>query len=295
VTGTGAAVSRLAEVAGSVVRGRAAVLHDADAWWALDSQGLPSAGLDYPGSLRRAHRALWDAGVTTDFAHPADPGLARYPLLVAPALYLLSETAARTLRDYVRGGGTLLVQHFSGVADEHHQAWLGGYPAPALREALGVRVEEYRPLAHGEAVRLSDGSTGTVWSESVQAAGATAEATYIQGMLAGRPALTRHSYGAGTAWYLSTRLDGTAYDALLARLIREAAVTPELMPPRPGVEAVRRRSPDGSRSWLFVLNHTGEPVHLPEVAGGHDLLTGRQVPAGGVRLPARGVAVLRQE
>ncbi|WP_225849198.1 beta-galactosidase [Streptomyces sp. HPF1205] len=295
VTGTGAAVSRLAEVAGSRVRARAAVLHDSDAWWALDVQGTPSAELDYHGALRRAHRALWDAGVTADFAHPAAPGLDRYPLLVAPALHLLSETAAAAAREYVRGGGTLLVQHFSGVVDEHHQAWLGGYPAPALREALGIRVEEYRPLAQGEVLRLSDGSTGTAWSESVEPAGATPVTTYTHGMLAGRPALTRHSYGRGTAWYLSTRLDDTAYGDLMVRLTVEAGVPPELTPPLPGVEAVRRWSPDGTRAWLFLLNHTDGPLPVPQAPGGHELLTGRQVAPGELRLPARGAAVLRQE
>jgi beta-galactosidase len=347
VSGTGAAVSRLAEIAGSRVRARAAVLHDADAWWAMDTHGLPSSELDYPGTLRRAHRALWDAGVTTDFAHPSDPGLARYALVVAPALYLLSDEAAESLRRYVAGGGTLLLQYFSGVVDERHQARLGGYPAAPLREALGVRVEEFRPLAAGAEVRLSDGSVGTVWSEVLatgwggtagpapgegaadrdaeagQQAAALADgaarpasgagtaglevvAAYTEGMLAGRPAVTRHAFGAGTAWYVSTRLDDAAYRALVLRLTHEAGVEPELVLPAvaaaaadagPGVEAVRRWAVDGSaRSWLFLLNHTGGTVHLtgPGLATGHDLLTGRDVPPDGLRLPGGGAAVIRQ-
>jgi beta-galactosidase len=313
---TGAAVARLAEVAGSRVHARAAVLHDSDAWWAMDTQGLPSAGLDYLGGLRRAHRALWDAGVTTDFAHPRDADLSRYALLVAPALYLLSDEAAASLRRYVAGGGTLLVECFSGVVDEHHRARLGGCPAAALRDALGIRVEEHRPLAAGTRVRLSDGSTGTVWSEVVRLGGAGGDggdaaaaaetvAAYTEGMLAGQPAVTRHSHGAGAAWYVSTRLDGPAYRALLARLTDEAGVLPEVPLPAgtddgdgPGVEAVRRHAHDGSaRSWLFLLNHTAGPVLLPRsvVAGGHDLLTGRDVPPEGLTLPAGGAAVIRQE
>ncbi|MCX4985489.1 beta-galactosidase trimerization domain-containing protein [Streptomyces sp. NBC_00572] len=48
-----------------------AVLHDSDVWWALEVDGLPSAGLDYHSTLRRAYRALWDAGVTVDFPTPS--------------------------------------------------------------------------------------------------------------------------------------------------------------------------------------------------------------------------------
>jgi beta-galactosidase len=292
VADAGAVVARLGEVAGSVVRAQAAVLHDSDCWWALDGQGLPSSSLDYHGELRRAHRVLWDAGITADFAHPADPGLSRYRLLIAPALPLLSDAAAESLRAWVHAGGTLLVQHFAGVVDERHHARLGGCPAGPLREALGVRVEEYRPLAADAALRLSDGTTATAWSELLRlTAPAEAVATYTEGMLAGLPALTRHRYGSGTAWYASTRLDDAGYGALAARLLAGAGVHPEVPLPR-GVEAVRRHSASGPASWLFLLNHT--PAAVTVQAEGHDLLSGRPLPAAGLSLPPGGTAVLRQ-
>jgi beta-galactosidase len=313
VTAIGEAVARLGEVAGSRVRARAAVLHDADAWWALDSQGLPSAELDYHAALRRAHRTLWDAGITADVAHPEGPGLGDYALLIAPALHLLSEAGAQALRAYVHGGGTLLVQHFGGVVDERHQAWRGGAPAPPLREALGIRVEEFRPLAAGERISLSDGTTATAWSEYLATHGAQTVAAYTHGMLAGHPALTRHDHGAGVGWYLSAQLDDRGYAALLARITEEAGVRPELSVPgsptaeapepvsvpgpRGGVEAVRRWSQDGARSWLFLLNHADAPVRVPAAAlgGGHNLLTdGRLAPGEDLLLPAGGAAVLRQ-
>jgi beta-galactosidase len=236
---------------------------------------------------------LWDAGITADFAHPAGPDLSRYRLLVAPALPLLSDAAAESLRAWVHAGGTLLVQHFAGVVDGNHQARLGGYPAEPLREALGVRVEEFRPLAAGASLRLSDGSTSTAWSESLRlTAPAEAFASYTDGMLADLPAVTRHRYGAGTAWYASTRLDDAGYDALVARVSADAGVGAELPLP-PGVEAVRRHATSGTASWLFLLNHTASPVTVP--AEGHDLLTARPLPAAGVTLPPGGAAILRQD
>ncbi|MFC8507285.1 beta-galactosidase [Streptomyces sp. NPDC057411] len=282
---TGEAVARLGELAGSAVRADVAVLHDSDAWWALDVDGLPSAALDYHSALRRAHRALWDAGVTVDFAHP-EHDLGRYRLLVAPALFLLSDAGAENLRRYVEGGGTLLVQHAAGCVDERLHARLGGYPAAPLRAALGVRVEEHRPLGQDEELVLSDGSRARAWSESLRIEGAEAVAAYSHGMLAGAPALTRHAYGAGHGWYLSTELDAAGSAALIARLLAEAGAAPEPPGLPPGVETVTRHAPDGRR-WRLHLNHTTETVPLPEP--GHDLLT------GGVthELPAGGCAVLR--
>jgi beta-galactosidase len=284
VTAVGDGVARLAELAGSTVTARVAVLHDSDAWWAMDADGLPSAELDYHATLRRAHRALWNAGVTTDFAHP-EAVLSRYRLVLAPALFLLSDAGAVNLRRYVGGGGTLLVQCCGGVVDDRGHARLGGYPAQPLREALGIRVEEHRPLRRDERITLSDGSHGTAWSESARTEGAETLVTYTHGMLADAPALTRHRFGTGQGWYLSTRLDDTGYAALIARLLDETGVGPELPGLPPGVEAVTRHARDGRR-WRVLLNHRTDTVHLPEAA--HDLLTRGPVD----ELPPGGCAVL---
>ncbi|MGW8765163.1 beta-galactosidase [Streptomyces sp. NPDC055815] len=285
VTATGEAVARLGELAGSSVRSEVAVLHDSDAWWALQSDGLPSAELDYHSALRGAHRALWDAGATVDFAHP-EHDLSRYRLVLAPALFLLSDTAAENLRRYVEGGGTLLVQHAGGCVDERLHVRLGGYPAGPLRAALGVRVEEHRPLGREEETVLSDGSLGTAWSESLRTEGAAAVATYTDGMLAGSPALTRHAHGSGHGWYLSTRLADADYAALIVRLLAESGAAPDLPGLPSGVESVTRHAPDGCR-WHVLINHRAETVPLPEPA--HDLLTDGPVH----ELPPGGCAVLR--
>lgn len=84
-------------------------------------------------------------------------------------------------------------------------------------------------------------------------------------MLAGSPALTRHRFGAGRGWYLSTRLDDADYAAPVARLLDETGVGPEVpgLPPR--VETVTRHAPDGRRR-RFLISHRTEPVPLPEPA-----------------------------
>jgi beta-galactosidase len=228
---------------------------------------------------------LWDAGVVADFAHP-ETDLSGYRFVVAPALYLLSDAGAENLRHYVVNGGTLLVQHFSGAVDDRLHARLGGYPAAPLRQALGIRVTEYRPLRRDERITLSDGSHCTVWSETVQAHGAETVVAYTHGPLAGAPALTRYGYGTGEGWYLSTRLDDADYTALIARLLGSAGVGPVLPGVPSGVEAVTREASDGRR-WHVVLNHRPEPVSLPETA--HDLITGGPV----AEVPPGGCVVLR--
>lgn len=112
---------------------------------------------------------------------------------------------------------------------------------------------------------------------------------YADGVLDGRPAVTRHRAEAGTAWYLSTRPDEDTYRRLLDEVARSAGVTPVCPGAPAGVEAVRRRGEHGS--WLFLFNHTDLPQQVP--ARGTDLLTATGVDEA-VRLSPGGVAVLRE-
>jgi beta-galactosidase len=166
-------------------------------------------------------------------------------------------------------GGHVVISYFSGIVDPDDAIRLGGYPG-AFRELLGIRVEEFRPLAAGETLALEDGSVADVWSEDLRLEGAEAVLSFADG----RPAVTRHAVGDGVAWYVATRLDPAP---LLARVCAEAGVEPVLPGLPEGVEAVRRRGADGE--FVFVVNHTDAPVSVP----GEDLLGGDgTVPAGGV-------------
>ncbi|MEV6800032.1 beta-galactosidase [Micromonospora rifamycinica] len=284
----GAALDRLAEVTAGEVVAEIALARDAASDWALRHPGMPSDQLDGPAELAAAHRALWRAGYGCDVVVPGDP-LDRYRLLVLPALYLAGDDTVDWVRGYVEAGGHLLVSYLSGIADPHARVHLGGYPG-AYRDLLGLRVEEFHPLAADEQVLLSGGGTGRIWSETVRLRGAEPVCGYVGGVLDGLPAVTRHRVGAGTAWYLSTRPDDGTYRRLVTEAARTAGVQPVCPDAPPGVEAVRRAHPEAS--WLFLLNHTDRPQRVR--TGGVDLLTG--VPtAGEVALPAGGVAVIREE
>ncbi len=289
VTGLGADVGRLAEVAGSTVRARVAVLSDVNSWWAMESRGMPSTRMRYVPALREVHAALWQAGVVTDFAHP-EHDLADYDVVFAPSLYLLSDAGAALLDRYVAGGGQLVVGCFSGVADDVHAIRLGGYPG-GLMAVLGLRVEEFHPLTDDHVVRLTTGGTGTLWAEDLQTRGAEVLAAYVGGPLDGQPAITRNGYGEGFGWYISTRLDRMALTALVEQVLAAAGVGPELPGAPTEVEAIRRHADDG-RSWLFLFNH-GDSTHSVPVSG-IDLLSGVEVD-GELALAAGAVAVLREQ
>ncbi|GIF63218.1 beta-galactosidase [Asanoa ishikariensis] len=264
----GPTLARTTEVLGAAVEARVAVGYHEPSAWALAATVLPSDAVDHRAEARHAHRALSRLGITCDVVGDLDD-LSRYAVLVLPCWYLLTDSQAAELTAWVTGGGRLVVTYLSGVADEHARVRLGGYPG-ALRELLGVRVEEFHPLASG-------------WSETVHLAGAVATVFYA----GGGPAVTRHRVGSGDAWYVSTRLADDAYADLLGAIATEAGVAPVRPRPPAGVEVVRRTA--GDRSWLFAINHGEMPYDLR--AEGIDLLTGETVTWNTVLRPGAAMVV----
>jgi beta-galactosidase len=287
----GASLEALGEIRGTRTQADVAVLWDWHSWWAQTLDWRPSVDHDARERADSFYEALYDRHLTVDFAHP-EADLSTYPLVVVPALYLMTETAGRNLTSYVENGGTLVVSCFSGIVDEHDAVHEGAYPGP-LRDVLGLTVEEFSPLLPGERVRVT-GPDGTelsadVWTEFVVPRGAETVLTYADGLTAGRPAVTRHRLGEGTAWYVSTRLGADGLDTLLGRASEDARLGPRAELPR-DVEVVRRTGESGT--YLFAVNHTGSDAKVPLETPGTELLTGERA-AGRLAVPAGAVRVVR--
>ncbi|MFJ5686142.1 beta-galactosidase [Streptomyces sp. NPDC093099] len=291
VVGLGAALGGLEAVRGTRTAADAALVWDWQSWWAQRLEWRPSEDHDARERADTFYEALYDRHLTVDFAHP-EADLSRYPLVVVPALYLAAEATGRNLRTYVENGGTLVVSYFSGIVDQHDAVHPGAHPG-VLRDVLGLTVEEFSPLGEGERVRLTEAGgaelTGDVWSEFVVPRGAETVWTYADGLTAGRPAITRHRLGRGTAWYVSTRLDARALDTVLDAAAEDAGLAPRTGLPR-DVEVVRRTGEGGD--YLFAVNHTGTDAKVPLPAHGTELLTGERT-AGRLGLPAGAVRVVK--
>ncbi|MDT0344839.1 beta-galactosidase [Streptomyces litchfieldiae] len=287
----GASIGALAPVRGTRTVADAAVVWDWQSWWAQKLEWRPSEDLDTRERAESWYAALFDRHLTIDFVPPEAADLAAYPLVVVPALYLTTRAAGQNLRRYVEGGGTLVVSYFSGIVDEHDAVHPGPHPG-ALRDVLGLTVEEFQPLRAGETVRLAGPNGGRlaadVWAETVVPAGAEPVWTYADGPAAGGPAITRHQLGAGTAWYVSARLGQDGLDAVLAAASDDAGLAPRDDLPR-DVEVVRRAGEGGT--FVFAINHTASEAKVELAAPGTELLTGERV-AGPLAVPAGAVRVV---
>ncbi|MFI5634288.1 beta-galactosidase [Streptomyces sp. NPDC051664] len=294
VTDLGRTLRTLAPVAGSEREtARVGIVFDWESWWASEQDSHPTSLLDYRKEALDWYSALLALGIRADVV-TAQADLDRYRLLIAPVLHVVPAALAEELTRYAENGGHLVTTYFSGVVDENDHIWLGGYPG-ALRDLLGIRIEEFGPLLDGDTVEVAlDGNTlGTLWTDLITVTDPEVEviAEYRSGAYAGRPAVTRRTVGQGSASYISTRLGAEGLTVLLTKLLASADVSSELPDGARGtVELIVRRD-DDSR-YLFLVNRTDETVPVTGLAG--DLLIGRVGDDDGLVLSPRGVAVLRQ-
>ncbi|GAA1652429.1 hypothetical protein GCM10009828_097020 [Actinoplanes couchii] len=274
VTDLGARLRSLSDIAGIArTPAQVAVVIDYESWWAAELDSHPTDRLRYRREALDWYTALLDRGIRADVV-PITADLSGYRLVVAPILHVVPVPLQERLRSYVGSGGHLATTYFSGIVDENDHAWLGGYPG-ALRDLLGIRVEEFTPLLDGVTAPLTNGTSGTLWSERVDVTDPAVKvlATYDHG----GPAVTRRAVGEGSASYVSTRLGPAGLAPVLDDLLPAAGVDSELPPELRGrVElAVRGRA-------RFLINRTDQPVDLSSLPGVPDDL-----------LPARGVVVVR--
>jgi beta-galactosidase len=282
VTALGQTIGALGELAGSQVVARVAIAWDWQSFWAQDLEWRPSVDLSHRERIEAFYATLWRRGVTVDFVHPA-ADLSGYDVLFLPALYLIDEPTAANLQGFVERGGVLAASYFSGIVGASDDVPAGPYPG-RLRDVLGLWIEEFAPLRGGESVALSDGSTGSVWTDEIVLDGAEAVATYVTGPAAGGASVTRHRLGDGLGWYVSTALHGADLDRFVTAVLASADVAFG----QPGeLETVVRTHHDGRR-YAVQINH-GE-ADAPGAVTGTDAVTGASVaasdpvPAGAVRV-----------
>ncbi|RNM13636.1 beta-galactosidase [Nocardioides pocheonensis] len=293
VTRLGQHLRRLAPVSGTRRKpARVAVLFDLDSWWAAEQDSHPNASLDYRREGLDWYAACLDLGVRVDVL-PTSRSFEEYDVVVAPVLHLVPAALRDRLVGFVERGGHLVTTYFSGIVDEHDHVWLDGYPG-ALRDVLGIRIEELAPLLDGEQVTLDDGRVGTLWTDRIEVTSEDTEvlAAYASGPQAGRPAITRRVPERGSATYVSTRLGAGGIAPVLATVLEHAGVESELPSALRGRVELTVRADETSEYW-FVINRTAEDVDLAGLADAADVLLSTAGDEEALRsLPGRGVAVL---
>lgn len=270
------------------------ILYSHDNEWTLQQPLQPNKHFGLRDHIQLFYNSLHDRNIPVDFARPTED-LSRYKLVIAPSLHLLAGGEADLLKLYVQNGGTLVATFNTGLVDEHCVAPDSGYPHD-LTDLFGMEVMEFDPIPPTEDNHLNfKGAFPTshlhparLWCDLIEPKECQILAAYAKDYYSGRPAMTMHTFGLGTAIYIGTMSHQPFYQDLIVWLRQMCNLFPLLKVPE-NVE-VSMRQKDETKLY-FLLNHQHTSVRIQLLKPMHDFLTGKTL-NGNYDLPPHGVLVL---
>jgi beta-galactosidase len=218
------------------IRAPVALLFDYAADWVISTQPQ-GADFSYFDLVLDAYRALRRAGLSIDICAPGED-LAGYKLVLAPGLAVMSDTLKAQI---AVSEATVILGPRAGAKTAE-----GAIPVPLPPGLPGIdaRVSRLESLPPGAAQPLVTGGAFHRWFEHLEGA-----ATVIITTEDGRPALV----AAGEMNYLAGWPDHAAWDGILASLLPDAGLTPEMLP-----EGLRIRD---TATHRFAFNYNAHTVH----------------------------------
>lgn len=269
----------------------AALYFDYDCSWAIKIQPGHHA-LNYGEQATTWYGAISSSHTGIDVIGPGTD-LSRYKAVFAPVVYVLSETQAEKIRQYVRGGGVFVTSFRLGVKTETSQ--IVRTPLPGfLADVIGATVEDYVPIyEQNPHLKFESPLAGPeaevgIWADILKPSTAEVLATYSSGQHAGKAAITVNTFGKGKAVYIGTDLHPEDLGRVLQEVSAGAGIKPVLDVPQ-GVELTVRKG--NGKGWVFVLNHKSEAQTISLTKSFKDAIAGKTY-SGSVPLPGYGVLVL---
>jgi len=244
------------------VRPKVAVAYSFDSKIASNPNGPSNTVRDYfktpyETQVQNAFEPFYDDNIDAAVINIGHDSLAGYRLVVVPADYIMDQASAQAIRDYVAGGGTVIMTAYSAKADEHSQ-WFDTPLPGRLSDVFGLRTNEFYDWGKTPLTVALGGQTLTTtlnYYEVLEPSTAQTLARFTN-TPEGSPAITVNQFGKGQALYVAT----PAQMSVLAPLVRSlyARLGIERGPQTPA--GVYARVVEGR---TLYVNTTGSPQTIP--------------------------------
>jgi beta-galactosidase len=253
-----------------------AILYSNDSRYGIEFMRF-SDRVNYKWLLDQMYHALYRQNVEVDFVFPESTDLAKYKVIVVPAVYVASDELLNRLVEYVRGGGNLVLTFKSGFTNEYDTVrWV---MAPgALRQAAGFRYQEFSnlraPLAlKGDPFKAGADNRVSEWAEMLILEGAEGLAYYDHPFFGKYPAITRNHFGKGTLTYEGTVLSDKLQDKALLDVLQMAGLTGTDQQ-LPAAVHVKHGTNRNGKTIHYYMNYSDAPQTFAYAyRAGEDLLT----------------------
>ncbi|WP_418969426.1 beta-galactosidase [Alloscardovia omnicolens] len=262
-------------------------------WFQLET-GFPGGGtVMYNDVVRRFYDALFELNVEADII-PVNADLeriARYDMVITPALYVAPQQTIDNLRSYVEQGGHLVSTVRSFVTDNDTKVWQDAAPH-GLTDVFGVTYNQFtRPDG---VVTVSGSVAQTFTAEAlIELLNPVADDVEVLGAYDhyawdSHPGLTRHAFGRGDAQYIATIPSPEATREILREAVEHAGISVVGADVAGKVTVRQTITPEG-KTATYLFNYSGEEVTFaspvsgevlvaPEIIGQDGKLAGQAAP-----------------
>jgi beta-galactosidase len=223
----------------------------------------------YSDQVQGAFEPVFRANLDAAIINVGHDSLMPYKLVIVPADYLMDEASAKAIRDFVAGGGTVVMTALSAKVDEHGQWFQTPLPG-RLSDVFGLKTNAFYTVEQSLTFEL-DGRTVEAdvhRYEVLEPSTATVLSTF-QNTSDHTPAVTVNKFGKGSAIYLATESKAAAIGPLLDHLYASLGIEPGPRTPA-GVYA---RVVDGR---TLYVNTSSQEQRVPIPAGRTGIITHRQ-------------------
>jgi beta-galactosidase len=232
--------------------------------------------VNYKWMLDQIYDTLYRENVGVDFVFPESTDLAKYKVIVVPALYVASDEVLNRLVEYVRAGGNLVLTFKGGFTNEYDTVRWVMAPGP-LRQAAGFRYQEFSNLRaplelKGDPLQAGADNRVSEWAEMLILEGAEGLAYYDHPFFGTYPAITRNHFGKGTLTYEGTVLSNKLQDKVLLGVLQTAGLAgPDQQLPAP--VHVKHGTNRNGKIIHYFMNYSGAPQTFAYAyRAGEDLL-----------------------
>ena len=215
---------KLCDVRDTQIKSDVAILYSPEDEYAFKIQ--PQTGnMYYMEQPMMFHAAFTKYGVNVDVINQkAD--ISGYKIVVAPEMYITDDKVVKSLYDFAEKGGTVILTNRSGVKDEYNKCIMEQLPT-VYRKLVGAYVEEYDPMGWDNGkIEFTDGTVYNCrqWCDVICPETAETLAVYSSEFYKDKTAVTKNSYGKGTAYYIGTVCEKNVYNRLIKDILTETDV-----------------------------------------------------------------------
>jgi beta-galactosidase len=210
----------------------------------------------YSKQVEEAFAPLFRANLDVAVINIGNHDLSRYKLVIVPADYVMDAAGAKALRDYVSGGGTVLMTALSAKVDEHAQ-WFETPLPGRLSDVFGLKTNEFYEVESALTFELDGASidSGVRWYEVLEPSTAAVLSRFTN-TPDHSPAVTINKFGKGNAIYLATESKASAIGPVLNSIYRMVGLQPGPRTP----DGVYARVVDGR---TLYVNTTEREQRIP--------------------------------